>query len=289
MQSVVRTAAYAALGACTVAGAVQVAVAASLPGTADAAVITSGALSRASIVFGCFTISVSSIAQFAAFGKLDVAWNRTAATVLAVLALANLVVAAVALNELADVDGILDGAWQRGYDWYPAQLREVQTRIACCGFRTMIDRAIPRLRRDDCIQSREFGYRTPCFPALSESYRSMQQWLGNTALVVAGILMCTALLVLSVDQRPMDGYEQVETDSMAAEPITVWPASPSSYPRAASLAQYDGGDDVVANQPFVPLLLEGADDESAILGFRTFDSHTPRDPRSDAGTTTPRP
>ncbi|KAI9152398.1 hypothetical protein H9P43_009188 [Blastocladiella emersonii ATCC 22665] len=263
-------AAYTGLAAATVAGAAQIATAVSQLTVADAATLTGGSVAAAAAVLGGAVVVTTGTAAAASLGAVRVTWPTTA-IVLGMLAVSNIVLAVIALSNVADIEGVMDDAWQTAYESHPTRIREVQTQDECCGLWFPTDRALPRAGPDACINSAEFGYRTPCYPALAASYRSMQTWLGSASILVAGVLSLNVLAVLvlaaahSLDVLAY-GYQPVPTDAVGG-----WPATSSPYTAAAGAA-WDESDETVAP-------LEGVSPET----WQAIGTVVPLPPDTEAG------
>ncbi|KAF9562834.1 CCA tRNA nucleotidyltransferase, mitochondrial [Mortierella alpina] len=108
----------------------------------------------------------------------------TYGVLLSVLIVIQLFFLIYALTRHDQVDSILDKAWQKAYDNQPQTLQDLETRLHCCGYETVTDRAIPKTSKYACRDSPAFGYQTACKEQLKDAYsRHESAFLG----VIAGI------------------------------------------------------------------------------------------------------
>jgi hypothetical protein len=146
----------------------------------------------ATILVGVFVVFVSII------GCCGAVWEHKPTllvyfTILLVLIVFQFIAAAVTLADTKNIDYILDSAWQNAYDHHPKVIREIEDEYACCGFRNITDRAVPKYPADACTKSDWFGYKTPCFDNLYDAYRRHQQTFGIWGIVLA-LIQIFALL-----------------------------------------------------------------------------------------------
>ncbi|KAF9964901.1 hypothetical protein BGZ70_005742 [Mortierella alpina] len=74
-------------------------------------------------------------------------------------------------------------------------LQDLETRLHCCGYETVTDRAVPKTSKYACRDSPAFGYQTACKEQLKDAYsRHEGMFLG----VIAGI----EVLQVSENQSP---------------------------------------------------------------------------------------
>ncbi|CAI2188737.1 3912_t:CDS:2 [Funneliformis geosporum] len=104
-----------------------------------------------------------------------------------------IIFAAVILADRANVEDILNNAWQKAYDDHPSIIRDVEDEYSCCGFRNVTDRAVPKSSPDACVNSPWFGYDRPCLDNLSRAYRSHHTMLGVWGIILA-IIQILALI-----------------------------------------------------------------------------------------------
>lgn len=83
----------------------------------------------------------------------------------------------------------MDNAWQNAYDNNPRALQDIETRLQCCGYETVTDRAIPKSSKLACRQSPAFGYDISCKDQLKHSYSRHEA-------VILGVI--TAVEILQV-------------------------------------------------------------------------------------------
>ncbi|KAF9360817.1 hypothetical protein BGX26_007579 [Mortierella sp. AD094] len=88
------------------------------------------------------------------------------------------------LAQQGKLASILDQAWQDSYDFRPRKLRDIETRLSCCGFSSVEDRAIPKTSPDACRRSPAFGYQISC----------QDQLVGSYAMNESAMLTCVACI-----------------------------------------------------------------------------------------------
>ncbi|KAF9182828.1 hypothetical protein BGZ51_009217 [Haplosporangium sp. Z 767] len=120
------------------------------------------------------------------------------AIMLCFLVLFQLVVLIYALTQHDKVDTLMDKAWQNAYDNNPRTLQDIETRLQCCGYETVTDRAVPKTSKLACRQSPAFGYDVSCKDQLKDSYtRHEAAVLGAiTAIEILQILALLSSMVL---------------------------------------------------------------------------------------------
>ncbi|KAG0330221.1 hypothetical protein BGZ99_007082 [Dissophora globulifera] len=132
-----------------------------------------------------------------------------------VLGIYGIVVALLALFQVSDiiyaitlhdkVDDILNKAWQNAYDNDPRVLQDLETRLGCCGYATIGDRAIPKSSRYACRESPAFGYSVPCRATLKEAYLHHENmYLGFVSAIQFLQLIALAATVALWTQLPRD-------------------------------------------------------------------------------------
>jgi hypothetical protein len=84
---------------------------------------------------------------------------------------------------------MLDKAWQKAYDTNERGLQDVETRLHCCGYESVMDRAVPKTSKDACIKSPAFGYKVSCKQQLQDAYYDHER------LTIASITGIEALQV----------------------------------------------------------------------------------------------
>lgn len=130
-----------------------------------------------------------------------------------------LIVGIVALTNSGAVDTLLENAWDDAWFHHPRVVRDVQEANACCGFRFVTDRAVPKSAPDACLKSLEFGYQVSCYQALVHGYRRVQTAIGVATIVLAGLQMVAVFLTYSLtqhipkshDDRHFTAYQQLHT------------------------------------------------------------------------------
>jgi len=155
--------------------------------TAPIAMIVAGALVFAVSFLGCFGAAIEhKNVLFVYF------------VVLMVLVLTQiLVIGYGASND--KLEDTLDRTWQRAYEQAPRIIRNIENEYACCGFRNVTDRAIPRTHPESCVESPYFGYDQPCFTQLVRAYQEHQTGLVITVAVlgvVQGLAIIAAWILL---------------------------------------------------------------------------------------------
>ncbi|KAI9178794.1 hypothetical protein H9P43_005456 [Blastocladiella emersonii ATCC 22665] len=120
-----------------------------------------------------------------------------------------IVLGVVALANQGAVDSLLDDAWQNAYDHHPRVIRDLQEERGCCGFRYTTDRAVPKTTPDACLKSVEFGYQVSCYRTLVGGYRRLQNVIGTSSIILAGIqlvaVFLTYLLIHNITPKHDDG------------------------------------------------------------------------------------
>ncbi|KAG0294247.1 hypothetical protein BGZ96_001550 [Linnemannia gamsii] len=94
----------------------------------------------------------------------------TYGTMLSILVLLQLIFLIYAMIRHDRVDNLLDNAWQKAYDTNERGLQDLETRLHCCGYKSVMDRAVPKTFKDACIKSPAFGYSVSCRQQLQEAY-----------------------------------------------------------------------------------------------------------------------
>ncbi|CAG8650962.1 11135_t:CDS:2 [Funneliformis caledonium] len=112
---------------------------------------------------------------------------------LLILIIAQIIIAIVVLADRANVEDILNNAWQKAYDDHPSIIRDIEDEYSCCGFKNITDRAVPKSSPDACVNSPWFGYDRPCLENLSRAYRSHNTMLGVLGIILA-IIQILALI-----------------------------------------------------------------------------------------------
>ncbi|KAF9175532.1 hypothetical protein BGX21_000722 [Mortierella sp. AD011] len=109
------------------------------------------------------------------------------------------------LVQQAKLGSILDKAWQDSYDLHPRKLKDIETRLSCCGFSSVEDRSVPKTSPDACWKSPAFGYQTSCQDPLMESY-AMNKSVTLTCVICIEILQLLSLASAAVLwlQIPLD-------------------------------------------------------------------------------------
>ncbi|KAF9905805.1 hypothetical protein EC991_001281 [Linnemannia zychae] len=133
--------------------------------------------------------------------------KRIAATyraTLSILVLLQLIFLIYAMARHDHVDKILGNAWQKAYDTNERGLQDLETRLHCCGYESVTDRAVPKYRKDACITSPSFGYKVSCKHQLQEAYEDHERLAvasitGIEVLQLLALLATIALLKFSSD------------------------------------------------------------------------------------------
>ncbi|KAG0248940.1 hypothetical protein BG011_009723 [Mortierella polycephala] len=155
------------------------------------------AISWIMIVMGMVVLAVSLVgltSVIVEFRRLFGAY----AIMLCFLVLFQLVVLIYTLTQHNKVDTLMDKAWQNAYDNNPRTLQDIETRLQCCGYETVTDRAIPKTSKLACRQSPAFGYDISCKDQLKHSYsRHETAILGViTAVEILQILALVSSMIL---------------------------------------------------------------------------------------------
>ncbi|KAG0371356.1 hypothetical protein BGZ54_005480 [Gamsiella multidivaricata] len=117
---------------------------------------------------------------------------------ISLLILLQLSVIIFALSRHDKVDGILDNAWQRVYDNNPRILQDIETRLACCGYSSVGDRAVPKTSKYACRESPAFGYTVSCQRQIKGAYLDHEDLLLSvvTSIQFLQILALVAAVAL---------------------------------------------------------------------------------------------
>lgn len=84
---------------------------------------------------------------------------------------------------------MMDNAWQKAYDTNERALQDLETRLHCCGYENVTDRAVPKTYKEACINSPAFGYDVSCKQQLQDAYYDHER------LTIAAITGVEALQV----------------------------------------------------------------------------------------------
>jgi len=144
--------------------------------------IVSGALVFAVSFLGCFGSAAESKNVLLVYF-----------VVLMVLVVAQILVIGYGVANEDKLDDKLDQTWQRAYEESPKLIRNIEQEYACCGFRNVTDRAIPRTHPDSCVESPNFGYDQPCLLQIIRAYQEHQTGL-MTAAAILGMVQILAII-----------------------------------------------------------------------------------------------
>ncbi|CAG8548186.1 7187_t:CDS:2 [Ambispora leptoticha] len=144
----------------------------------------SSAIPLATIIIGLLVFIISII------GCCGAVWeNRPVLTsyfvILLVLVILQVIAAVLALSDSHNVESVLDKAWQAAYDSHPKLIRDIEDEYSCCGFKDVLDRAVPKRTPSACVDSSWFGYDIPCYDSLYRSYKHHQTTLGVWGIILA--------------------------------------------------------------------------------------------------------
>ncbi|KAG0210560.1 hypothetical protein BGX28_009196 [Mortierella sp. GBA30] len=132
----------------------------------------------------------------------------TYGVLLSMLVVLQLVILIYALTRHDQVDTILDKAWQNAYDNHPETLQDLETRLHCCGYETVDDRAVPKAYKNACRESPAFGYRTSCKKQLKHAYMRHEKVLIGTITGIE-VLQILALVSTMVLFSKLPSYEEI--------------------------------------------------------------------------------
>ncbi|KAG0381152.1 hypothetical protein BGX24_009099 [Mortierella sp. AD032] len=96
------------------------------------------------------------------------------------------------------VDKMLDNSWQKAYDTNERALQDLETRLHCCGYETVTDRAVPKTSKDACIASPAFGYRVSCKQQLQESYEDHERLTIASITGIEGLQLLALLATIAL-------------------------------------------------------------------------------------------
>ncbi|KAF9084804.1 hypothetical protein BGX23_010196 [Mortierella sp. AD031] len=125
----------------------------------------------------------------------------TYGTMLSILVLLQLIFLIYAMIRHDQVDKMLDNAWQKAYDTNERALQDLETRLQCCGYATVEDRAIPKTSKDACIRSPAFGYSVSCKQQLQEAYDAHERWTVASITGIEGLQLLALLATITLLKR----------------------------------------------------------------------------------------
>ncbi|KAF8942166.1 hypothetical protein BGZ47_006760 [Haplosporangium gracile] len=133
----------------------------------------------------------------------------TYGTMLSILILLQLIFLIYALIRHDRVDMILDNAWQNAYETNERGLQDLETRLHCCGYENVKDRAVPKTSKKACINSPAFGYRVSCKQQLQDAYYDHER-LTIAAITGIGALQLLALLATIALMKKLPSDDTIE-------------------------------------------------------------------------------
>ncbi|KAK3844418.1 MAG: Tetraspanin family-domain-containing protein [Linnemannia gamsii] len=122
----------------------------------------------------------------------------TYGTLLSILVLLQFIFLIFAMVRHDHVDKMLDNAWQKAYDTNERALQDLETRLHCCGYETVTDRAVPKTSKDACITSPAFGYRVSCKQQLQESYEDHERLTIASITGIEGLQLLALLATIAL-------------------------------------------------------------------------------------------
>ncbi|GJJ74682.1 hypothetical protein EMPS_07040 [Entomortierella parvispora] len=105
------------------------------------------------------------------------------------------------------VDTLLDSAWQTAYDSDPRSLQDIETRLQCCGFASVDDRAVPKDSMKACARSPAFGYKVPCKNQLQQAYSRHEH-------AVLGVISVIEILQILALVAAVFLYKRIPSDDV---------------------------------------------------------------------------
>ncbi|OAQ32895.1 Tetraspannin-domain-containing protein [Linnemannia elongata AG-77] len=123
----------------------------------------------------------------------------TYGTLLSILVVLQLTFLIYAMIRHDHVDIMMDNAWQKAYDTDERALQDLETRLHCCGYENVTDRAVPKTYKEACLNSPAFGYGVSCKQQLQDAYYDHERMIiaaitGVEALQLLALLATIALL-----------------------------------------------------------------------------------------------
>lgn len=113
---------------------------------------------------------------------------------LVALLLVQLVMSTMVLARQADIDYLLNDAWDRHYRHDQDRLQRVERAYACCGWSSVRDRPVPR----DCIDNAKFGFVVSCRDRIVGPVRTAVGAIGWAGMAVAGLMGVALALAVAV-------------------------------------------------------------------------------------------
>jgi hypothetical protein len=100
------------------------------------------------------------------------------------LLLVQLVMSTLVLARQADVDYLLNDAWDRAFQTDHPKIEKVERAFSCCGFSSVRDRPVPR----DCLDNERFGFVVSCRDRLAGPLRTAVGAVGWAGMGVAALI-----------------------------------------------------------------------------------------------------
>ncbi|KAF9934854.1 hypothetical protein FBU30_010827 [Linnemannia zychae] len=178
-------------------------------------VLYSKTLSWSLIVMSVIDFLVSLIGSICALSRskrISIAYG----TLLTILVVLQLVFLAYIMIRHDHMDILLDKAWQNLYDTNERALQDLETRLHCCGYQSVVDRAVPMDSRDACIKSPAFGYNTPCKKQLQQTYGTYELLTIVSITSIECLQLLALLATIALWRRlpsddSIDGYLSAES------------------------------------------------------------------------------
>ncbi|KAF9935744.1 hypothetical protein BGZ65_003077 [Modicella reniformis] len=157
-------------------------------------------------LLGCAAALTESKPVLSAYGVIQLQYGIL--VVLLVLLQLSLIIYALAQHD--KMDDILDMAWQRAYDKNPQIIQDLETRLGCCGYSSVGDRAIPKSSKFACRESPAFGYNVSCQRELRDSYIRHETVLLGFATGIQFLQVVLALASTVALWSQLRGLDQIE-------------------------------------------------------------------------------
>ncbi|KAI9295845.1 hypothetical protein K502DRAFT_303227 [Neoconidiobolus thromboides FSU 785] len=105
---------------------------------------------------------------------------------------------------------ILEAAWDKAYKESPRILKAVEQEFECCGFKTILDRAVPKSSPVTCSTSPLYGYKTSCYAVLMDNYREASVLITTISVIII-IIQATTLAVtwIMAEKTPTEAERRV--------------------------------------------------------------------------------
>lgn len=144
---------------------------------------------------GVGIVVVSGLGMLASSGRAQAGPTvRVYLVALVLLLMVQLIMSTAVLARQADVDYLLNDAWNRHYRHDQDRIERVEKAYACCGFSSVRDRPVPK----DCIDNDAFGFVVSCRDRLVGPVRRAVGVIGWAGMAVAGLMAVAIALAVAL-------------------------------------------------------------------------------------------